>query len=96
VFDEPAVLDVGRANASRHLAFSVGETHCPGAGLSRLEQHIALERVLDRLPDLHLLPGRNDFTHHPNVTLRAMKRLWVGFGQPVAPIAQRSERRSSS
>ena len=76
----PAELDLDRANAATHLAFSLGETHCPGAGLSRLEQHIALDPLLDRLPDLRLTPGRNDFTHHPNVTLRAMKRLWVDYG----------------
>ena len=83
VFPEPARLDLDRANASRHLAFSIGETHCPGAGLSRLEQCIAMERLLIRLPGLRLLPGRNDFTHHPNVTLRAMKELWVGFDHVV-------------
>ena len=84
VFDRPAQLDVERTNANRHMAFSIGETHCPGAGLSRLEQNIALERILDRLASLRLTPGRNDFTHHPNVTLRAMKQLWVSF-DPVRP-----------
>lgn len=79
MFDDPARLNLDRANASRHMAFSIGETHCPGAGLSRLEQNIAIERILDRLPNVRLAPGRNDFTHHPNVTLRAMKQLWVEF-----------------
>ncbi len=79
VFEEPAMLDVDRTNANRHLAFSVGETHCPGAGLSRLEQVIAVGAILDRLPDVRLTPGRNDFTHHPNVTLRAMKELWIDW-----------------
>ncbi|CAN5687779.1 MAG: cytochrome P450 [Ilumatobacteraceae bacterium] len=79
MFERPAELDLERRNASKHMAFSIGETHCPGAGLSRLEQNIALERILDRLPNLHLARGRNDFTHHPNVTLRAMKQLWVEF-----------------
>jgi cytochrome P450 len=85
VFERPAELDLDRANAARHLAFSIGETHCPGAGLSRLEQNIALERILDRLPNLRLAPGRNDFTHHPNVTLRAMRQLWVEFDPPSRP-----------
>jgi cytochrome P450 len=79
VFSCPAELDLDRANAARHLAFSVGETHCPGAGLSRLEQRIAMERLLDRLPALRLAPDRNDFSHHPNVTLRALRHLWVEF-----------------
>jgi cytochrome P450 len=33
----------------RHLAFSAGPRVCPGAGLSRLEQTIAWNRLLDRL-----------------------------------------------
>ncbi len=80
MFECPTELDLERENAHRHLAFSNGETNCPGAGLSRLEQRITFERLLDRLPDLRLSPGRNDFTHHPNVTLRAMKELWIDFG----------------
>ena len=84
MFENPAELDVDRPNANRHLAFSTGETHCPGAGLSRLEQVIALGAMLDRLPNLRLTPGRNDFTHHPNVTLRAMKELWITWDPPAA------------
>jgi cytochrome P450 len=77
MFEDPTTLDVDRPNANKHVAFSTGETHCPGAGLSRLEQNIAIGALLDRLPNLRLTPGRNDFTHHPNVTLRAMKELWI-------------------
>ena len=79
IFECPAQFDVDRPNTHRHMAFSVGETHCTGAGLSRVEQNIAFKALLDRLPDLRFTPGRNDFTHHPNVTLRAMKELWVSW-----------------
>ncbi|HET9078149.1 MAG TPA: cytochrome P450 [Acidimicrobiales bacterium] len=85
MFPDPEVLDLTRPNSARHVAFSLGETHCPGAGLSRLEQVVALEALVDRLPDLHLLPG-NDFKHHSNFTLRAMKELHIGF-TPVHPVA---------
>ncbi len=87
VFADPTRLDVDRANANKHLAFSVGETHCPGAGLSRLEQNIAFESMLDRMANLRFTPGRNDFTHHPNVTLRAMKELWVSWDAPTGGAA---------
>jgi cytochrome P450 len=79
VFICPAEFDVDRENASRHLAFSVGETHCTGAGLSRVEQRLAYEAILERLPDLRLVDEKNDYTHHPNVTLRAMKELWIAW-----------------
>jgi len=78
-FSCPAELDVDRANANRHVAFSVGETHCPGAGLSRLEQNIAFTVLLERLANLRFSPSRNDFQHHPNFTLRAMKELWIDW-----------------
>jgi cytochrome P450 len=77
MFTEPTRLDLDRRNTARHLAFSAGETMCPGAGLSRLEQCIAIDRLLERCPGLRLSPRRNDFRHHPNVTLRAMRELWV-------------------
>ena len=79
VFECPAHLDLDRANSNRHVAFAVGETHCPGAGLSRLEQNIALAALLDRLPNLRFSPDRNDFSHHQNFTLRAMKELWLDW-----------------
>lgn len=83
VFECPAAFDIDRPNTHRHMAFSVGETHCTGAGLSRVEQNIAFKALLERLPNLRLTPGRNDFTHHPNVTLRAMKELWVSWDPPA-------------
>jgi cytochrome P450 len=84
VFECPAQFDIDRRNTQRHMAFSVGESHCTGAGLSRVEQNLAFEAILDRLPNLRLTPGRNDFTHHPNVTLRAMKELWISWDPPAS------------
>jgi cytochrome P450 len=65
----------------RHMAFSQAEHHCPGAGLSRLEQNIAFAALIDRLPDLRLTPGRNTFDHMPGFVLRALKSLHVSFGR---------------
>lgn len=78
-FPDPARIDIDRTEKLRHMAFSLGEHHCPGAGLSRLEQHIALRRLLDRLPDLHLTPGANDFRHLPGFVLRALRQLHVSW-----------------
>ena len=36
-FGCPAEIDLERKNGHRHFAFSIGESHCPGAGLTRLE-----------------------------------------------------------
>jgi len=78
-FPDPAVLDLDRPNAARHVAFGQGEHHCPGAGLSRLEQVIAIEALLDRLDEWWLVEGRNDFRHKPGLVLRALEELHVGL-----------------
>lgn len=88
VFADPAALDLDRQNGSRHLAFGQGEHHCPGAGLSRLEQVVALDALLDRLADWWLLPGRNDFRHKPGLVLRALEELHVGFVPAPRPTTQ--------
>jgi len=55
VFPDPLRYDIRRTNARRHLAFSFGEHFCLGAHLARLELTTALERILDRLPNLRLV-----------------------------------------
>ena len=79
IFPNPDVVDLERINTRRHMAFSLGEHHCPGSSLSRLEQRMALNSLLDRLPHLHLQPEVNDFAHHPGFVLRALKELHLGW-----------------
>lgn len=55
-FPEPDTLRLDRDNA-RHLSFAWGPHFCLGAPLARMEAAIALPRVLDRFPDLELIPG---------------------------------------
>jgi cytochrome P450 len=74
MFPDPDDVVLDRPNARRHMAFSLGEHHCPGEGLSRLEQRLALTAVLERLPGLRLADD-NDFTHQPGFVLRALKQL---------------------
>lgn len=74
MFANPECVDLARPNARRHMAFSLGEHHCPGEGLSRLEQRMALTSVLDRLPGLRLAAS-NDYAHEPGFVLRALTRL---------------------
>ena len=71
-------VDLSRKNPGRHLTFSQGPRVCPGAGLSRLEQNIAVNIMLDRIDNLRLAPGRNDFKHQPGIML-GMYRLHLNF-----------------
>jgi cytochrome P450 len=80
VFNDPDRLDLDRPNAIRHMAFSQAEHHCPGAGLSRLEQNIAFAALIEQLPKLRLTPGKNSFQHLPGFVLRALRSLHLSFG----------------
>jgi cytochrome P450 len=54
VFPDPDTYDVRRGNAKLHAAFAAGPHVCIGMHLARLEAHTAVERLLERLPDLRL------------------------------------------
>lgn len=68
----PHELDLERKATSRHLAFSAGPRVCPGAGISRLEQTIAWNRLLDRLDSLEYAPD-NKFLHQPGIMLGTLE-----------------------
>jgi len=72
-FARAGEVDLERRKPARHLTFSQGPRTCPGAGLSRLEQNIAVNALLDRLDDIRLAPGRNDLTHQPGIMLGLWK-----------------------
>lgn len=54
-FDDPMAFDV-RRDPNPHLGFGRGIHFCLGAPLARLEGRIALDRLLDRFPDLSADP----------------------------------------
>jgi cytochrome P450 len=67
-WDHPYEPRLDRRAVTRHLAFSAGPRVCPGAGISRLEQTIAWNRLLDRLAGLSYAPG-NTFEHQGGIML---------------------------
>ena len=71
-FAEPLTLKLDRKAVTRHLAFSAGPRVCPGAGLSRLEQTIAWNRLCDRLGGIAYAPG-NMFLHQPGIMLGTLE-----------------------
>jgi cytochrome P450 len=75
----PADIDLDRPNGYRHLAFSIGESYCPGAGLSRLEQNISWHLLLDRIENIRLAESGNELTHFTNLTLRSFQELRIVF-----------------
>ena len=64
----PFEMRLNRKAVTRHLAFSAGPRVCPGAGISRMEQTIAWQRLFDRLDSLEYAPD-NTFEHQPGIML---------------------------
>jgi cytochrome P450 len=67
-YDCPYEVKLDRRRIGGHLTFSQGPRICPGAGISRLEQTIAWNRLLDRIEALEYAPG-NQFLHQPGIML---------------------------
>ncbi len=82
-FECPADLDLERKGARSHLAFGAGTHYCLGAPLARRELHLGFTALAERIDEMWYVEGANDFTHQPNVCLRALKELHIGF-RPAA------------
>ncbi len=81
-FEDPLVLKLDRKAVTRHLAFSAGPRVCPGAGLSRLEQAIAWNRLCDRFSGMAYAPG-NTFLHQPGIMLGTLE-LHLNLTEPAS------------
>ena len=78
-FECPNDLDLERKNAASHLSFGSGIHHCLGAPLARRELYWGFRAVVDRMDDIRFAEGKNDFRHHPNYLMRALKELHIEF-----------------
>jgi cytochrome P450 len=77
VFRDPDRFDIHRT-PNHHLAFGEGPHYCLGAALARLEGRLAVEILLERLPQLALAPGA-EIRRQPNFALRGWTSLPVVF-----------------
>lgn len=60
VFADPERFDIRRED-NRHIAFGHGIHFCVGALLARTEAHVALSKVLQRLPNIELTSATPDW-----------------------------------
>ena len=67
-WEDPKEIHLDRKAGTRHLVFSQGARVCPGANLSRVEQNIAWNTLLDRIGSFRYGEG-NDFLHQPGIML---------------------------
>jgi cytochrome P450 len=75
-FKDPDVLNLRRQN-NQHLAFSAGPHFCIGSQLARLEGQVAILKLIQRFPQLHLTAQRPEWS--PNFGFRGLKSLPVAL-----------------
>ncbi|UBI36347.1 MULTISPECIES: cytochrome P450 [Streptomyces] len=86
-----------RTGNRAHLAWSAGPHHCPAKDPARLIASAAVERLLDRLPDLELAVPADRLVWRPGPFHRALTALPVRFPpQPVPVPAAASAAASAS
>ncbi|MBC7870368.1 MAG: cytochrome P450 [Chitinophagaceae bacterium] len=78
VFDKPDSLDITREN-NKHFSFGHGAHYCMGAPLTRLEGQIALNTLIQRMPNLRLSVAPDQIRWRGGFILRGLEALPVSF-----------------
>jgi cytochrome P450 len=82
VFPTPERFDLHRQGAP-HLGFGRGVHYCLGSQLARLEGKVAVEVLMDRAPNLRLVPGQK-LEYLPNFIYRTLKGLELEWDMVAA------------
>lgn len=80
-FQNPDVLDIQRSD-SKHCGFGSGIHFCLGSALARAEAAIALNVLLNRLPELRLAEENIQWAN--NIVFHGPKQMRVAFRSPSA------------
>jgi cytochrome P450 len=76
VFPDADVFDMNRSTQPLHVGFGRGAHACLGAQLARVEARVALPKILERLPDLHVA---EPVKWKPSLASRAVDGLSVAY-----------------
>lgn len=79
-FDDPLRVDFARGRKD-HMVFASGTHRCLGSHLARLEMRLAVEEILDRIPDYTV--GDEDTLTYDNLAVRAVTHLPITFEAPA-------------
>jgi len=74
-FPQPDVFDIGRKQ-NRHLAFAAGGHACAGMSVARLEARIAIQRLIERFPDMQLT---GEHVRGGRARFRGFRSLWASL-----------------
>ena len=78
VFENPDELQITR-EPNKHLSFGQGIHFCLGAPLARMESQIAINTLLERVPNLQLKIDPESLRWRPSMMLRGLQTLPVKF-----------------
>jgi cholest-4-en-3-one 26-monooxygenase len=84
VFEDPGTFDIHRS-PNPHIAFGFGAHFCLGNQLARLELKVMVERLLTRLPDLHLTIARDALPRRKANFISGIEEMPVAF-TPTAQV----------
>ena len=84
VFDRADTFDLLRS-PNPHIAFGFGAHFCLGNQLARLELKVMMERLLARLPDLHLTVERDALPRRDANFISGIEAMPVAF-TPTSPV----------
>jgi cytochrome P450 len=90
---DPVLMDGQRTGNRAHLAWSAGPHTCPAQGPARLIAAVAVEKLLDRIPDIELMVPVEQLRWRPGPFHRALAALPVSF-PPAATVGQSEAGRS--
>lgn len=91
---DPALTSGNRAGNRAHLAWSAGPHTCPAQGPARLIASVAIEKLLDGLPDMELAVPADQLEWRPGPFHRALSALPVRF--PPVPVPVQSDENGDS
>ncbi|MFS8198788.1 cytochrome P450 [Streptomyces sp. CWNU-52B] len=90
---DPAPANEQRAGNRGHLAWSAGPHTCPARSTARLIAGVAVEKLLDRLPDVRLAVGVEELEWRPGPFHRGLVSLPVRFAGVAAGSGEGVRRR---
>jgi cytochrome P450 len=77
-FEEPDTFDITR-KVNDHIAFGKGIHYCLGAPLARLEGEIAINALLQRLPEIRLNTDLELLEWRPGMIIRGLKAFPIAY-----------------
>ncbi|MEJ8640354.1 cytochrome P450 [Streptomyces sp. MS1.HAVA.3] len=77
VYSDPHVMDIDRENAGTHLSFGGGAHYCPATALGKRHTEIAIEVLLEKMPNLQLAVPFDQLVWRTRFMKRLPERLPV-------------------